>query len=148
MISADTNVFIYAMDPRDSGKHAVAKSVVAAMERVQAVVGLQVVGELQNVLRRRLRTPPRTAYQFAQELLLQFPAFSYDERAVEAALGEAIAGRLSYWDALLVSAADAVGVRTMLSEDMADGFAYRGLHVVNPFGPDGPSARVRSLLAL
>ena len=148
MISADTNVFVYAMDPRDAGKHAVAKSVVAAMERVEAAVGLQVVGELQNVLRRRLRTPPRTAYQFAGELLLQFPAFSYDERAVEAALGEAAAGRLNYWDALLIAAAEAVGVNTMLSEDMADGLVFGALEVINPFGPDGPSARARALLAL
>jgi predicted nucleic acid-binding protein len=148
MISGDTNLFVYAMDARDPGKHAVAKSVVSAMGRAPSAVGLQVVGELQNVLRRRLNTPPTTAYQYARKVLVQFPAFAYDERAVQLAFDEAGAGRFSYWDGLLLAAADAVGVKTMISEDMGDGRVFRGLEVVNPFGPAGPSDRVRQLLGL
>jgi|HubBroStandDraft_5_1064220.scaffolds.fasta_scaffold74414_3 predicted nucleic acid-binding protein len=148
MISGDTNLFVYAADPRDAIKHAIARSVVQAMGRSPSAVGLQVVGELQNVLRRRLRAPSWRAYQFARNVLIQFPAFAYDERAVELALDEAISGRLSYWDGLLLAAADAAGVKTMISEDMGDGRVFRGLEVVNPFGPDGPSDRVRQLLGL
>jgi len=148
MISGDTNLFVYAMDARDPDKHAIAKSVVDAMGRTPSVVGLQVIGELQNVLRRRLKTPPATAYRYARSLLVQFPAFAYDERAAGLAFDEATAGRLSYWDGLLLAAADAVGVRTMISEDMGDGRVFRGLEVVNPFGPTGPSDRIRQLLGL
>ena len=148
MISGDTNLFVYAMDSRDPRKHDIAKSIVGAMGRASSIVGLQVVGELQNVLRRRLKTPPVTAYQYARSLLVQFPAFAYDERAAGIAFDEASAGRLSYWDALLLSAADQAGVKTMISEDMSDGLLFRGLEVINPFGPTGPSDRVRQLLGL
>ena len=148
MISSDTNVFVYASDPRDPFKRAVADAIVDAMGRTDAAIGLQVIGELQNALRRRVRTPPWVAYQAAHNLLLRFQTFAYDERAVELALGEAIVGRLSYWDALLLSAADAAGVSIMLSEDMQDGMVYRGLEIVNPFGPNGPSDRARQLLGL
>jgi len=148
MISADTDLFVYAYDNRDLGKQIVARRVIGAMGAQSAAVGLQVVGELQNALSRRLRTPRAQAYQVAQNVLVEFPSFAYDEAAVDRALGEAIAGRLSYWDALLLGAADAVGVTAMISEDMADGLVFGGLEVINPFGRDGPSARVRQLLAL
>jgi predicted nucleic acid-binding protein len=148
MISGDTNLFVYAMDSRDPAKHAVAKSIVNAMGSAPSAVGLQVVGELQNVLRRRLKTPPATAYLYARKVLVQFPAFAYDERAVQLAFEEAEAGRFNYWDGLLLAAADSVGVKTMISEDMGDGRVFRGLEVINPFGPAGPSDRVARLFGL
>jgi predicted nucleic acid-binding protein len=148
MITCDTNVFVYASDPRDSLKRATADTIVEALGRVESAIGLQVIGELQNALRRRVRTPSEVAHQAARNLLARFASFAYDERAVEPALNEAVAGRLNYWDALLLAAADAAGVTVMLSEDMSDGLIFGGLEVINPFGPDGPTDRVRELLAL
>jgi predicted nucleic acid-binding protein len=148
MISCDTNLIIYAHDNRDLIKQSTAKGVLAALSGRGAVVGLQVVGEVQNALRRRLRTPASVAYRVAADLLAEFGSFAYDERAVEVALAEAGAGRLNYWDALLLAAADAVGVRTMVSEDMADGFRLGQLEVVNPFGAGGASERLRERLTL
>jgi predicted nucleic acid-binding protein len=148
MISADTNLFVYLWDLRDPTKNETAKAVVEAMSGRRSIIGLQVVGEFQNALRRRLRLPVRVAAQSARNMLTEFPTFAYDEASVETALGEASAGRLSYWDALLLAAADRAGVETMLSEDMSDGLTFGGLQVVNPFGPDGPSERVRQLLQL
>ncbi|HZZ90037.1 MAG TPA: PIN domain-containing protein [Caulobacteraceae bacterium] len=149
MISADTNLFVYASDRRDPGKYAVASTIVDALGSVDAAIGLQVIGELQNALRRRVRIAPHVAYYAARDLLSRFATFAYDERAVELALGEASLGRLSYWDALLLAAADAAGVTAMISEDMRDGLVFGGLEVVNPFSRDsGPSDRVRQLLAL
>jgi predicted nucleic acid-binding protein len=148
MISCDTNLFVYAYDNRDLTKQSTARLVLATLPGRGAAVGLQVVGEVQNALRKRLRAPPQVAYELAADLLTQFSSFAYDERAVGIALAEAIAGRLSYWDALLLAAADGAGVHTMLSEDMADGLVFGELEVVNPFGRDGPSDRARRLLAL
>ena len=148
MISADTNLFVYLWDLRDPTKNETAKTVVGAMSGRPSVIGLQVVGEFQHALRRRLRLPVPVAAQSAGNLLTDFSTFAYDETAVETALAEASAGRLSYWDALLLAAADRAGVKTMLSEDMSDGLTFGGLEVVNPFGPDGPSERVRQVLKL
>jgi predicted nucleic acid-binding protein len=148
MISADTNLFVYASDRRDLAKRETADAIIEAMHEAGAIVGLQVIGELQNALRKRIRIAPWTAYQAAHNLLIRFPTFAYDDKAVESALGEATVGRLSYWDALLLAAADAAGVTVMISEDMRDGLRFRGLEVVNPFGAAGPSDRIRHLLAL
>jgi predicted nucleic acid-binding protein len=148
MISADTNLFVYLWDLRDPTKNKTATTVVEAMSRYPSIVGLQVVGEFQNALRRRLRLPASVAAESARNVLTEFSSFAYDEASVETALAEASAGRLSYWDALLLAAADRAGVKTMLSEDMSDGLTFGGLEVVNPFGSDGPSERVRQVLKL
>jgi predicted nucleic acid-binding protein len=148
LISADTNVFVYASDRRDPLRREVADAVVTRLCGVDAAIGLQVIGELQNALRRRLRVEAPTALAAAENLLSRFPTFAYDERAVATALAEASAERLSYWDALLLAAADAVGVRVMLSEDMADGLVFGGVEVINPFGRSGVSDRARELLGI
>ena len=148
MISADTNVFVYAHDERDALRRAVADAVLERLPSVGAWVGLQVVGELQNALRRRLRLPAAASLVAAERLLACYPTFAHDERAVARALTEAKAGRLSYWDALLLSGADAVGVRVMLSEGMADGLVFGGVEVINPFGRRGLSRRARQALGL
>ncbi len=148
MISADTNVFVYASDSRDPLRRSVADVVILRLSSVGGSIGLQVVGELQNALRRRLRVPAGVAFAAAERMFVSFPTFAYDEWAVSRALAEAAAGRLSYWDALLLSAADAVGVRVMLSEDMADGLVFGGLEVINPFGRRGLSRRARQALGL
>jgi predicted nucleic acid-binding protein len=148
LISADTNLFVYASDRRDPLRREMADVVVERLGRLDTAIGLQVIGELQNALRRRLRVEAPTAFAVAEALLSRFPTFAYDERAAATALTEARAGRLSYWDALLLAAADAAGIRVMLSEDMADGLVFGGVEVINPFGLSGVSDRARELLGI
>ena len=143
MISVDTNVFVYALDQRDPVKQSVARSVLLALERLEAVVALQVGGEFPNALTLSLKPPPWVAAQAARNVLVQYGSFPY-----ESALALSAAGRMRYWDALLVASTDAVGVKTLLSEAMARGLVHGGVEIVNPFGPDGPSPRLQTLLTL
>ena len=46
------------------------------------------------------------------------------------------------------SIAPSILIAALLSEDLADGLVHGGLEIVNPFGPDGPSQRLHSLLSL
>jgi predicted nucleic acid-binding protein len=41
--------------------------------------------------------------------------------------------RLSLWDAMILSAAQASGARELLSEDLNHGQDYGGVRVMNPF---------------
>ena len=43
------------------------------------------------------------------------------------------ASQLSYWDALIVSAAELAGCRWLLTEDLQDGRVYERVTVVDPF---------------
>jgi predicted nucleic acid-binding protein len=40
--------------------------------------------------------------------------------------------KLSFWDALIVDAAETAGAAILYSEDMATGQRYRGVRLVNP----------------
>ena len=50
-----------------------------------------------------------------------------------AAMDLAVDHQLSIWDAVILAAAAETGCRLVLSEDMQEGFAWRGLTVANPF---------------
>jgi len=39
------------------------------------------------------------------------------------------------WDAVILSASAEAGCRLLLSEDLQEGFTWRGVTVTNPFGP-------------
>jgi len=148
MITLDTNIFVYAVDQADARKQSVAARIVSAAAPEDTVVALQVVGEFQNALKRRLKMPAWAAAQAARNVLSRFGAFAYDVAAVESALAQSAAGRLSYWDALLVASADAAGVTALLSEDMKAGAIYGDVEIVHPFGSAGPSDRIQQLLGL
>lgn len=146
MISADTSIFVYLWDERDALKRAVAEDIVRGLTSVPSAIGLQSVGEVQNVLRRKFRLPVWEAAQRARNLLAAFEVFSASRANAEESLGLMAAGRFAYWDALLVTAARDAGCTVLFSEDMDDGMRLGPLEIVNPFGVDGMSDRARLLL--
>jgi predicted nucleic acid-binding protein len=146
MITADTNVFVYLWDNSAPEKTAAAQQLSVALGDRTSPIGLQVVGELQNVLRRKLKQPPWEAAQNARNLLTTFETFTASEANANEALGLMSAGRMSYWDALLVTSARDAGCTTFFSEDMADGMRLGALEIINPFGSDGLSDRALALL--
>jgi predicted nucleic acid-binding protein len=147
VITADTNVLIYLWDNHAPDKTAVAQLVASTLVDRSGRLGLQVIGETQKVLLRKLRQPAWQAAQNARNLLVSFDIFRASEVNASEAMTMMAAGRLSYWDGLLVTAARDAGCRVMLSEDMHDGARFGDLEIVNPFGPAGPSDRMKALLA-
>jgi predicted nucleic acid-binding protein len=144
----DTNILIYSVDDRDRLKQDVARRVVYRAVETNSILGLQVVGEYQNALKRRMKLSPEHAAMAAAFILKSFDTFAYDRDAVTRALEAARAYRFSYWDALLLASAEKSGVTALLSEDMHDGGAFGRVEIVNPFAADGMSHRAQTLLGL
>jgi len=65
--------------------------------------------------------------------LLAWGPLPVDARTVETAWAIQDRYSLSWWDALIVSAAQVADCRLLLSEDLQDGQEFGGLRVVNPF---------------
>lgn len=147
-LAADTNVFVYAVDQRDPLKQLAARTIYGDLVRMRQPLALQVVGEFQNALRRRLGMSPAAACQEARNLLVSSPTFGHDAACVDLALAHAAAGRFSYWDALLLAACSRAGVEALLTEDMHDGAIFAGVRIVNPFSSDGLSPKARDILEL
>lgn len=132
-VAFDTNVLAYAEGVNDEGKRTIALQLVRQLPQDAAVIPVQVLGELFNVLVRkagRSRTDARDA------LLAWRDTFATVETAPEIMLAAADLATdhgLSIWDAVVLSAASQAGCRLLLSEDLQDGFTWGGVTVVNPF---------------
>jgi predicted nucleic acid-binding protein len=63
-----------------------------------------------------------------------------------AAMDMAVIHRFQVWDALIVNAAAGAGCAMLLSEDMQDGFTWRGLTIINPLA-EPPHAKLAAMLA-
>lgn len=147
-VTMDTNVLIYTVDERDRVKQEVARDVFRILAAKAAPIALQVIGEFQNALVKRLRRPPAIAAAAAHQLLATFKTFAYDLAAVQHATSSFATGRFSYWDGLLLISAERAGLRVLLSEDMQDGVRLGAIEVINPFSSVGLSPRARASLAL
>jgi predicted nucleic acid-binding protein len=148
VITADTNVFVYAVDPREPIKQNTAQRIIDALQGRSEQIALQLVSEFQNVATRKLKMPRLLAATISMNLLDGFSTFSASRTAVRLALAEMAAGRLSYWDALMLASAAEAGCTAMLSEDMQDGRTIFGVQIVNPFGAESVSPRAADLLQL
>ena len=146
--TVDTNILLYSIDDRDPVKKHGAGAIADALKAGRAPLALQVCGEFYHAATRRLKRPPWVAAQAARNLLTSFPIFAATAQSMARAFAEAASGRLSFWDANLLSSADLAGCTHVISEDMADGLQLGRLEVVHPFENGEPSQRIRELLRL
>jgi predicted nucleic acid-binding protein len=132
MIAIDTNVLAYAEGIDDLDRKAASLTVIRSLPGDAIVIAVQALGELFNVLVRRGWPVARvldviSAWHDGYTIAPTTPS------AMAAAVDLAAAHRLHIWDAVMVSVAAESGCRALLSEDMQDGFTWRGVTVVNPF---------------
>jgi predicted nucleic acid-binding protein len=128
------NVLVYSVDADEPTKRSRAVSILAAASASDLVVSSQVLGEFYAVVTRRLARP--LGAEGARELveqLTRLEVVSVDAALVAAAIGGSIEWQLSYWDALIIRAAQASGCDRIWSEDLAHGRAYGDVIVEDPF---------------
>lgn len=130
----DTNVLVYAVDDDEPVRRDRARAVLRDMGDASLVISSQVLGELYVVTTRKLRRPlaEDAAVALVGELR-RLPVVPIDEVLVGAAIEGARSWGISYWDALIVRAAEAAGCETILSEDLGHGRRYGEVQVEDPF---------------
>ena len=132
----DTNVLVYAYDRAAGEKHERARSLIRSLwETGTGAVSVQILQELYVNIRRKARHP--VSAEKARALIEDYLAWNpvvNDGALLMAALGVEKRYRLSFWDAMIVAAAQKAGVETLYSEDFNDGQAFGPVRVVNPFG--------------
>ena len=137
----DTNILVYAYDRGAGEKRDVARR---RLEQLWAagdgVISTQVLQEFYVNVRRKARKPmSRTSVRSLIADYLAWNPVVIDGTSVLEAIDAERRYRLSFWDALIVVAAQASGAGILLSEDFNDGQKYGSVQVVNPFSRD-PSA--------
>jgi predicted nucleic acid-binding protein len=130
----DTNILIYAHDTSAGAKHARARVVVERLwQEGSGVVSTQVLQELCVNLRRKAGRPVdvKTARAIVADYLSWEVVTNVGESILEA-LELEDRYQISFWDALIVQAAETSGASILYSEDLPAGQTYRGVQVVNP----------------
>jgi predicted nucleic acid-binding protein len=143
----DTNVLVYALDRRAGDRHRLARDVIGRAIFGDCRLTLQAVSEFYAVAVRKRMVLPAEAHAQACDWLDSFATAAASAAAVRAALATAAAGRMSYWDALLLITAAEAGCTAILTDNLADGTTLHGVRVLNPFTGDALPAEVRQLLA-
>jgi predicted nucleic acid-binding protein len=111
----------------------VALELVQKLPEGAALLPVQALGELFNLLVRkagRTRAKARTAILSWRDA---FRVIETSDEIMLAAADLASDHQLGIWDAVIMSAAAEAGCRLLLSEDLQQGFTWKGVTVTNPF---------------
>jgi predicted nucleic acid-binding protein len=134
-VFVDTNVLVYARDAREPAKQARAAAWLDLLWHDESGhISVQVLTEYYVTLTRRLepRVAPTEAWDEVTELLAWRPQ-AIDEAVLRRARDVEHRYRLSWWDSMIVAAAQAQSCELLLSEDLQDGAIYGGVTVRSPF---------------
>lgn len=131
----DTNVFVYLFDADAPKKQALArKLLVREADAGRATLSTQVLQEFFVTVTRKLAVPLEVhEAERAVRRLVDLSVVQIDPDLVLSAIGTSVRNGLSFWDALIVRAAQQSGAAILYTEDLENGQKFDGLEVVNPF---------------
>jgi len=129
----DTNVLLYAATGTEAER--------LKREKAQALITVANFGISTQVLQEfyvsatrktHIRMPPDIALEWIEQLEGR-PCISVDPDLVRLAAAMSIRYQVSYWDAAILAAAEALGAEVVYSEDLQHNQIYRTVRVENPF---------------
>ncbi len=134
-VFVDTNVFLYARDAGEPAKQPRAIDWLEYLWREQlGRTSAQILSEYYVNVTRTLTPglPPEEAWDDVQALLTWNP-HPIDEAVLRRGREIERRYRLSWWDSLVVGAAQLQGCALLLTEDLQDGGVYGGVTARSPF---------------
>ena len=134
----DTNILIYAHDRSQGIKHERARQLIERLwNSGQGVLSTQVLQELCLNLRRKVANP--VSVDEVRRVIRDYLSWQIVVNTPEAvlqALEIEVRYKISFWDALILQAAEHCGAAVLYSEDLAGKQRYGTVRVVNPLERD------------
>jgi predicted nucleic acid-binding protein len=134
-VFVDTNVFVYAGDPHDPVKKATAEALLRELWIEQrGRTSVQVLSEYYATVTRKLK-PGLTADEAWEKVdgLLEWEPQPIDRRLLMQARDVERRYRLSWWDSMIVAAAQLQNCAALLTEDLQHGLVCGTVTIRNPF---------------
>jgi len=130
----DTNILVYAHDRSAGVKHQRAQMLLEQLwDSGQGVLSTQVLQELCINLRRKISHPlPVDEVRLLIRDYATWEVVTNTPESVLQALDIELRYKTSFWDALILQAAESSGASILYSEDLATGQRYRAVRVINP----------------
>jgi predicted nucleic acid-binding protein len=131
----DSNILIYAHDELSGAKFTVARELMRKLWLEQrGVLSTQVLQEFcVNSRRKALHPIGREDVRQAIMVYRNWPTVVNSAESILRALEIEQRYQVSFWDAMIVQAAERAGCEVLYSEDFSHGREYEGVLVVNPF---------------
>ena len=131
-VFVDTNILVYSMDKHDLLKMKKSRSMLKKLKReMHGVISTQVLQEFYVVATKKLKADPITVKDVIRSFE-NFEIITITPTIIEDAIDCSILNMISFWDALIVSAAESAKCSQLWTEDLNTGQIIRGVKVVNP----------------
>jgi predicted nucleic acid-binding protein len=128
----DTNILAYSMDNHNSIKKKKCRDLLRkAHHDQQGVISTQVMQEFYITATKKLGADPL----IVKEVLLsldRFETVTITPEIIQEAIDCSIISRISFWDALIISAAQSARCEKIWTEDLNHGQIIRGVLIENP----------------
>jgi len=136
----DTNVLLYVYSSADPAKQARALTLYREYaQQGRMLLSTQVVQEFFVAALRKLTLPRQQVREIALTLL-DSPLIAVGPAHIRTAMDNADHYKISFWDALILAAAESGGAEVLYTEDLNDGQQYGAVMVQNPLRLLNPSS--------
>ena len=131
----DTNILVYANDRSEKDKHERAKQIILqGIANENIVVSTQVLSEFYVTVTRKIKT--RLPVKIAKKeilLLKNIEIIDIDFHCIIQAINISNENKLSYWDSLIIAAAQKAKCNIVYSEDLNPDQTIDSVTIKNPF---------------
>jgi predicted nucleic acid-binding protein len=134
-IALDTNVLAYAEGTNGALMRDRALKLIQRLPPGAIVLPAQTLGELFNVLVRKAKRRPGRAREAVLSWRDAYSVVDTSAAVIVNAMDLASDHGLTIWDSVVLAASAEAECRLLLSEDLQEGFTWRGVTVTNPFAP-------------
>jgi predicted nucleic acid-binding protein len=132
----DSNIFIYAYDQREPVKQSIADNLIRGLAiSWEAVISYQVIHEFFNwaLVKGPVKMPQEEAQRYLTVTFRPMHIVASSATLVSDAIGINRRYRLSWYDSLIVAAAQQAGCKLLYSEDLQHGQQFGTVTIHNPF---------------
>jgi len=123
---------VYSIDKKNEDKKQKSRRTLKKIiESHQPVISTQVIKEFYVVSTNKLKADPIVVKNIIHNFH-NMEIVNNDLELIEQAIDISVISQLSFWDALIIAAAEKANCEFVFSEDLSSGQTYRGVMVVNP----------------
>ncbi len=132
-IFLDTNFLVYTIDNHDPAKKKLSRLILEKIINENTpVISTQVIQELFVTLTKKLDIEPLLAKNIIHSFEhLEIVCISMN--IIKEAIDCSTVNKLSFWDSLIICAAENAKCELLYTEDLNHGQIIRGIKIVNPF---------------
>ena len=132
-IFIDTNILVYSIDKNSPEKQKKSRALLRSLKGQQSgVLSTQVIQEFYVASIKKLSADPFIVKNIIYSLS-NFEIVIVDINFIHSAIDCSIVNKISFWDALIVVAAENAECEKIWTEDLNHRQIIRGVEIINPF---------------